>query len=92
MGRPRQKSPGTWEIAVRHPALPGGRQYLYLDSESQALAYGERLTLGVVTIMLAPGGHILGSAQVVLEHGGEIRYRERDQHPEFVITLPGPRA
>jgi nitrogen fixation/metabolism regulation signal transduction histidine kinase len=30
--------------------------------------------------------------KVVLEHGGEIRYRERDQHPEFVITLPGPRA
>jgi len=26
--------------------------------------------------------------KVVLEHGGEIRYRERDQHPEFVITLP----
>jgi signal transduction histidine kinase len=26
--------------------------------------------------------------KVVLEHGGEIRYQESDQHPEFVITLP----
>jgi signal transduction histidine kinase len=26
--------------------------------------------------------------KVVLEHGGDIRYRERGQHPEFVITLP----
>ena len=42
MARPRQKSPGTWEIAVRHPALPGGRKYLYFDSESQALAFAEQ--------------------------------------------------
>jgi len=28
--------------------------------------------------------------KVVLEHGGEIRYRKLDHHPEFVITLPGP--
>jgi signal transduction histidine kinase len=27
--------------------------------------------------------------KVVLEHGGEIRYQERDGHPEFVINLPG---
>jgi putative mRNA 3-end processing factor len=38
--------------------------------ETQALAYGERIGMGDVTIMLEPAGHILGSAQVVLEHGG----------------------
>lgn len=38
--------------------------------ETQALAYGERISLGDVTIMLEPAGHILGSAQVVLEHDG----------------------
>jgi signal transduction histidine kinase len=27
--------------------------------------------------------------KVVLEHGGEIHYRDSDHHPEFVITLPG---
>jgi putative mRNA 3-end processing factor len=36
----------------------------------QAVAYGERVRLGDVTLRLAPAGHVLGSAQVVLEHGG----------------------
>jgi len=34
--------------------------------------------------------------KIVLEHGGEIRYEERDRHPAFIITLPaapnGPAA
>lgn len=37
----------------------------------RALAYGERLRLGEATLWLAPAGHVLGSAQVVLEYGGE---------------------
>ncbi|MBM3570900.1 MAG: ligase-associated DNA damage response exonuclease [Alphaproteobacteria bacterium] len=37
---------------------------------TQALAYGERLTIGAVSLWLAPAGHILGSAQIVLEHAG----------------------
>ncbi len=36
----------------------------------QALGYGEALTMGGVTVRLAPAGHILGSAQVVIEHQG----------------------
>ena len=36
----------------------------------QALAYGQTLRLGDVTLALAPAGHVLGSAQVVLEHRG----------------------
>ena len=37
----------------------------------QALAYGERLALGDgLSLMLLPAGHVLGSAQVVLEKGG----------------------
>lgn len=36
----------------------------------QALAYGEVLRIGAVTVHLVPAGHILGSAQVVLEHAG----------------------
>lgn len=34
------------------------------------LEYGERTTIGGVDVWLAPAGHILGSAQAVLEHGG----------------------
>ena len=37
---------------------------------AQALAYGETVDLGGVTVRLAPAGHVLGSAQVVLEHAG----------------------
>jgi putative mRNA 3-end processing factor len=36
----------------------------------QPLPYGETLRLGAVSLRLAPAGHILGSAQVVLEHSG----------------------
>jgi putative mRNA 3-end processing factor len=36
----------------------------------QELHYGEPLSIGGVSLRLVPAGHILGSAQVVLEHGG----------------------
>lgn len=36
----------------------------------QALGWGEAITLGGVRLSLAPAGHVLGSAQVVLEYAG----------------------
>ncbi len=36
----------------------------------QELAYGEAIEVGGVGVRLAPAGHILGSAQVVLDHRG----------------------
>ena len=39
-------------------------------AERQALAYGETLRLGEVSLTLIPAGHVLGSAQVVLEYQG----------------------
>ncbi|MEE2688618.1 MAG: ligase-associated DNA damage response exonuclease [Pseudomonadota bacterium] len=36
----------------------------------QALQYGEMVAIGGVNLRLAPAGHILGSAQIVLEHKG----------------------
>jgi putative mRNA 3-end processing factor len=39
-------------------------------AHTQALAYGERISLNGVDVSLAPAGHILGSAQVVLHHHG----------------------
>ena len=36
----------------------------------QPLGYGETIRLGDVVLRLAPAGHVLGSAQVVMEHGG----------------------
>src|SRR5215210_179580 len=41
-----------------------------LTGSRQALAYGERLEINGVGVSLVPAGHILGSAQVVLEYQG----------------------
>ena len=35
----------------------------------QSLAYGETVGIGGVVVRLLPAGHVLGSAQIVLEHG-----------------------
>jgi putative mRNA 3-end processing factor len=37
----------------------------------QELPFGETIAIGGVTISLHPAGHILGSAQVLLEHAGQ---------------------
>src|SRR5260221_7551930 len=39
----------------------------------QPLRYGETIRLGDVAVRLAPAGHVLGSAQIVLEYGGRPR-------------------
>jgi DNA ligase-associated putative exonuclease len=38
----------------------------------QTLAYGEALRQGDVTVSLHPAGHVLGSAQLRIEHRGEV--------------------
>ncbi len=37
---------------------------------TQSLAYGETLRIGEVSLRLVPAGHVLGSAQIVIERGG----------------------
>lgn len=37
---------------------------------TQALAYGESIVIGDATVRFAPAGHVLGSAQAVIEHAG----------------------
>lgn len=37
---------------------------------TQAMAFGERIRLGDVTVSFHPAGHVLGSAQISVEHGG----------------------
>ena len=43
----------------------------YGPQSGQPVAYGETVTLGDVTARFVPAGHVLGSAQIVLEHAGE---------------------
>lgn len=43
----------------------------YGPQKGTEVAYGERFRLGEVGISFVPAGHVLGSAQIVLEHKGE---------------------
>ena len=43
----------------------------YGPQADQPVAYGEVIQLGEVEIGFVPAGHVLGSAQIVLEHAGE---------------------
>ena len=42
------------------------------DIALQTLAYGEPVTLNGVRVSLHPAGHVLGSAQVRIEHAGRV--------------------
>jgi len=66
-------------------ACPGSRAYLTArvgqsllrerigaEASIQPCDYGETLTLGAVRVSFHPAGHILGSAQIRLEQGGEV--------------------
>lgn len=48
-------------MGVRYGPQPGG----------QTQAYGARVDLGGITASFHPAGHVLGSAQILLEHRGE---------------------
>jgi len=43
----------------------------YGDQNAQPVPYGEPVKVGEVDVSLVPAGHVLGSAQIVLEHKGE---------------------
>src|SRR5688500_14562184 len=43
----------------------------YGDQNGNAVVYGEVMRVGEVDVSFVPAGHVLGSAQIVLEHAGE---------------------
>jgi putative mRNA 3-end processing factor len=43
----------------------------YGEQNGQPVAYGESLKVGDVEVSFVPAGHVLGSAQIILEHKGE---------------------
>src|SRR5829696_6556743 len=43
----------------------------YGDQNGNPVAYGETMRIGEVDVSFVPAGHVLGSAQIVLEHAGE---------------------
>jgi putative mRNA 3-end processing factor len=52
------------------------------DIDLQAMAYGEPVWVNGVRISLHPAGHVLGSAQVRLEHGGTVWVASGDYKTE----------
>lgn len=72
-------TPQTLDImALRYGAAPG----------TQGAAYGESFTIGDVKVRLEPAGHILGSAQVVMEYGGSRIVVSGDYKRRFDPTCP----
>ena len=43
----------------------------YGPQNGQGIAYDETIRVGEVDVRFVPAGHVLGSAQIVLEHKGE---------------------
>jgi putative mRNA 3-end processing factor len=42
------------------------------EAKIEGVAYGETVTIGETRVSLHPAGHILGSSQVRIEHGGQV--------------------
>ncbi len=51
-------------------AIMGAQFGAEAATHTQAAAYGESVRLGEVLVRLVPAGHVLGSAQVTLDHCG----------------------
>ncbi len=64
------------------------RTRLGIDIGLQTLPYGETMTVGDTQVTLFPAGHVLGSAQVRVEHKGEVWVASGDYKLEDDGTCP----
>jgi putative mRNA 3-end processing factor len=64
--------PGSRSYLLTSLALKIARRRLGFDAPLQSIDYGAPVTHNGVKISLHPAGHILGSAQVRIEHRGEV--------------------
>lgn len=64
------------------------RSRLGSDITLQGLAYGEEVVHNGVRISLHPAGHVLGSAQVRLEHEGQVWVASGDYRPTPAGAVP----
>jgi len=64
--------PGSQAYLAARPGEALLRARVGSDAAIQALEYGEPVSVGGVRVSLHPAGHILGSAQVRIEAGGEV--------------------
>jgi putative mRNA 3-end processing factor len=64
--------PGSGAYLAANPGLPVLRTRLGEGAVIEGLAYGETRDIHGVKVSLHPAGHVLGSSQVRIEHGGEV--------------------
>ena len=66
--------PGSGTYLCAAPCAPVLRERFGSEPESsiETLRYGESLRMGDVSVSFHPAGHVLGSAQVRIEHRGEV--------------------
>jgi putative mRNA 3-end processing factor len=64
--------PGAREYVCADACVPLLRHRLGPDAALRGVAYGDIFRLGDVDVSLHPAGHVLGSAQVRLEHDGRV--------------------
>jgi len=64
--------PGSGAYLTARPGERLLRERVGAEAAIEAVDYGQPVTLGSVRASLHPAGHILGSAQVRLEQGGEV--------------------
>ena len=64
--------PGMGAYLATEAAAPVIRHRLGQDITLETIRYGERRDIGGVTVSYHPAGHVPGSAQIRLEHRGEV--------------------
>lgn len=64
--------PGCGSYLVARPGLELARARLPEGAHVEAVEYGEPLHINGVKVSLHPAGHVLGSAQIRVEHRGEV--------------------
>jgi putative mRNA 3-end processing factor len=77
--------PGHAHYLAAAPSEGVLRQRLGGDITLQTLGYGEAIVHHGVRVSLHPAGHVLGSAQVRLEHGGQVWVASGD----YFVSGPG---
>jgi putative mRNA 3-end processing factor len=64
--------PGCGRYLAAELSVPLLRHRLGADASIEGTAYGEQREVGAVRVSFHAAGHILGSAQVRIEHGGSV--------------------
>ena len=78
--------PGSGAFLATRSSAGALRLRLGEEAAIETMAFGEEISIGGVRVSLHPAGHILGSAQVRLEHHGEVWVVSGDYKTEADAT------